>query len=219
MKTDPRVFEYCHEPPPFAPGRSPFHIKGQFYIQQMRALRRLEEQGLGSLASVLPGDLKGFCGEPFLASSWYDSLPFPRLAMIEAELRRKDVRELTFEQAQSAARHGVKSVYKLLIPLVLPKTVALRTLGARMVRAIAQFYDFGPAAVIPPSDSHILTIERNEVPLCMIEWFAINARGYAESALQIAGVSDIVSEHQYMPTGESHGAPVGRVVITIRRTV
>jgi hypothetical protein len=138
--------------------------------------------------------------------------------MIEAALLKRDVRELTFEQAQSAARHGVKSVYKLLIPLFLPKTVALRTLGARMVRAIAQFYDFAPAAVIPPSDSHLLTVERAEVPLCMIEWFSINARGYAESALQIAGVPNIASEHSYAPTGESHGVPVGRVVITIQRT-
>jgi hypothetical protein len=147
MRADARVFEYSHEPLPFPPGQSPFHIKGQFYIQQMRALKRLERQGFGPVTDMLPADL-----------------------------------------------------------------------GARMVRAIAQFYDFAPAAVIPPSDSHILTVERAEVPLCMIEWFSINARGYAESALQIAGVPNIASEHSYAPTGESHGVPVGRVVMTIQRT-
>src|SRR5262249_54364062 len=77
----PRVFEFCDVPPPFAPGQSPFHIKGQFYLQAMRALQRVGKP----LEELLPQDLRAFCSQEFLASQWYDVLPFPRLAMIEAD--------------------------------------------------------------------------------------------------------------------------------------
>jgi hypothetical protein len=210
---DPRVFEYCDAPPPFAPGKSPFHIKGQFYIQAMRALQRLDKP----LAALLPEELQAFCSQEFLASQWYDVLPFPRLAMIEAGARECDVRELTRQQAHRAAEHGLKGVYRLFLPLVLPQDFALRTIGARMVSAIKQFYDFGPAAVVEPSDSHTLTIERQDVPLCMIEWWSINATGYAERALMLAGLKEPRLAYRYEKTGLSHAVPVGRVVITIER--
>ena len=67
-----RVFEYCDAPLPFPPGQSPFHIKGQFYIQTMRALQRIDKP----LVALLPDDLRAFCSQEFLASQWYDVLPF-----------------------------------------------------------------------------------------------------------------------------------------------
>jgi hypothetical protein len=213
MVPDPRVFEYCETPPPFLPGTSPFHIKGQFYIQAMRALSRLERP----LDGLLPEDLKAFCAQEFLASQWYDVLPFPRLAMIEAAARACDVRDLTRRQAHRAAEHGLRGVYRFFLPLVLPQDFALRSLGARMVSAIKQFYDFGPAAVIEPSDSHTLTIERRDVPLCMIEWWSINASGYAEKALALCGVKELTLSYRYEESGVAHALRVGRVVISISR--
>jgi hypothetical protein len=213
MARDPRVFEYCETPPPFAPGESPFHIKGQFYIQAMRALARLDTP----VEALLPDDLRAFCGQHFLASQWYDVLPFPRLAMIEAGARNCDVRDLTRQQAHRAAEHGLKGVYRLFLPLVLPQDIALRGLGGRMVSAIKQFYDFGPAAVVEPTDSQTLTIERREVPLCMIEWWSINAAGYAERALVLAGLKPPALEYRYAQTGTIDAVPVGRVVITVHR--
>jgi hypothetical protein len=213
MARDPRVFEYCDAPPPFPPGQSPFHIKGQFYIQAMRALQRIDKP----LDALLPEDLRAFCSQVFLASQWYDVLPFPRLAMIEAGARDCDVRELTRQQAHRAAEHGLKGVYRLFLPLVVPQQIAMRSLGTRMVSAIKQFYDFGPAAVIEPSGSHTLTIERCEVPLCMIEWWSINATGYAEKALTLAGVKQPTLTYRYEETGLAHGVGIGRVVIAIER--
>lgn len=214
MAREPRVFEYCDGPLPFPPGQSPFHIKGQFYLQAMRALQRCDKP----LEALLPDDLRTFCTQEFLASQWYDVLPFPRLAMIEAGARGEgDVREFTRQQAHRAAEHGLKGVYRLFLPLVLPQGFALRSLGARMVRAIQQFYDFGPAAMVEPSGPHTLTIERRDVPLCMIEWWSINATGYAEKALILAGVKQPSLTYRYEETGGAHGVPLGCVVITIER--
>jgi hypothetical protein len=203
-----RTFEHCDVPPPQPAGKSPFHIKGQFYIQAMRALDRSRAD-----RARMPTDLRDFCAQRFLASSWYDALPLVRIAMFEADHRGQDVRELTREQAERAAEHGLRGVYKLFVPLFMPQTVVMRTLGARMVAAIGQFYDFAPAKVIEPSDSHTLTIERADVPLCMLEWWSINATHYALTALKIAGVKDVRGEYAYS-AGDSG---LGRVVISIRR--
>ncbi len=165
---------------------------------------------------MLPEDLRAFCAQEFLASQWYDVLPFPRLAMIEAGARGVDVRALTREQAQRAAEHGLKGIYRLFLPVV-PQGMALRSLGARMVSAIKQFYDFGPAAVVEPSGSHVLTVERRDVPLVMIEWWSVNAVGYAEKALLLAGVDAPRLAFRYEETGADRGVRVGRVVITIER--
>ena len=74
-----------------------------------------------------------------------------------------------------------------------------------------------PAAEIEPSGPHTLTIERRDVPLCMIEWWSINATGYAEKALILAGVKQPTLTYRYEETGVAHGVPLGRVVITIDR--
>lgn len=138
--------------------------------------------------------------------------------MIEADAHGGgDVREFTRQQAQLAAEHGLKGIYRLFLPRVLPQGVALPTLGARMVSAIKQFYDFGPAAVIGPSGPHTLTIERREVPLCMIEWWSINATGYAEKAPMLAGVKEPTLTYRHEETGVSHAVPLGRVILTINR--
>jgi hypothetical protein len=58
----------------------------------MRARQRIDKP----LDALLPDDLRAFCSQDFLASQWYDVLPFPRLAMIEADGQGDcDVREFT----------------------------------------------------------------------------------------------------------------------------
>jgi hypothetical protein len=163
MAKDPRVFEYCDAPLPLPLGQSPFHIKGQFYIHQfyiqtMRVLQQIDKP----LDALLPGRPPRLLQPGVSRVAVYDVLPFPRLAMIEADARGGcDVREFTRQQAHRAAEH----IYRLFLPLLLPRGVALRSLGARMVSAIKKFHDFGPAAVVEPSGPHTLTVERREVPL------------------------------------------------------
>ena len=214
---DPRVFEYCDVPPPFAAGNSPFHIKGQFYIQQLRALDRLDPGGAAVTRARLPPDLREFCEQRFLSAGWYDVLPLVRLAMFEAECRGEDCRELTRRQAERAAEHGMRGVYKRFIPLVLPQTVAMGWFGSRMVAGISQFYDFAPATVSEPSDSHTLTLERDGMPLCMLEWWSINATNYALTVLRLAGVKDLRGEYSYTTSPASGPVALGRVAISIRR--
>jgi hypothetical protein len=205
-----KPFEYCAGPPPVEFGKSPFHIKGQFYLQALRALERVPNVRLSP-------ELRAFTAQKFLASGWYDVLPFPWLEMAQAEALGKDVREVTREQAHRAAQHALRGVYRLFVPLLLPQSIAMRTLGERMCSGIGQFYDFAPAKMIDPSDSHNLTIERIGVPMCIAEWYAINASNFMEVGLGLAGVKKLSVSYEYRESGSAHGIAVGRVVIRIKR--
>jgi hypothetical protein len=163
MARDPRVFEYCDAPLPFPPGQSPFHIKGQFYIQAMRAL-----QQLGKPLDALYPTTSAPSATRFLASQWYDVLFF-RLAMIEADARGSRDVWFTRQQAYRAAEHGLGDIQALLAgawqkwPCAVSARAWYRPSSSSMISGRRRS---SPLA-------YTLTIERRDVPLCMIEWWSI----------------------------------------------
>jgi hypothetical protein len=105
-------FLYCDEPLPCAAGSSPFRIKGEFWRQTANVIAYNDTKTGGGVMRVLEREgLTEFARQDFLASTFYDVLPMPRVVMAVAEARGRDLRELTTKMGRASAESQLSGVY------------------------------------------------------------------------------------------------------------
>ncbi|HLA77263.1 MAG TPA: hypothetical protein VJU18_06770 [Vicinamibacteria bacterium] len=213
MHREPRTgFAYCDQPLAYAPGSSPFHIKGEFYRQITEALGHYDKKSGGALLPRLERQgLRDFATQPFLASALYDVLPMPRIVMVLAELLGRDVHELTSRMGKAAVEGQMKGVYGRMLAAVTPENFC-----QRFEQVIKLFYDFGPVSVEPAERGASLV--RRGVPLCIAEWWSLVTVPFVEMPLTAAGARDVSLEWRIEPTGVEQGVKVGDVHWDIRWT-
>src|SRR5262245_14123991 len=133
-------FAYCDRPLPHLPGKSPFHIKGEFYRLAAEVVAYHDARTDGALMRILAREgLQGFVMQPFLASAMYDVLPLPRIFMAVAEARGRDVVEMTTKMGEATVDAQMKGIYaRFLTPL------RTENFAQRFHQVINHFYDFAP---------------------------------------------------------------------------
>jgi len=203
-------FQYCDQPLPFAPGASPFHIKGDFYRQMNRALEHHDQKSGGGLARVLEREgLRDFLAQAFLSSAFYDVLPASRIAMAVAEVRQRDVYELTAQFGQLAVQDQLRGTYGRFLQQLTTANVC-----ARYGQVMKQFYDFGPVSLTPtPGGAALL---RTGVPLCIAEWWCLTGVPFLSVPLGANGARDVRVDWRVEPAGAQQGVALGDVHWDIR---
>jgi hypothetical protein len=169
----------------FTPGTSPFHVKGHVWQGALEYYPTRVPGGRAALDARLDPELRAFCGQRFLAASWYDALPINRVSETVARLCGVDQQEILRDRSRWQAERDIRGIYRMLVKLVSPETVA-----TRFGRVILQYFDFGSseARILGPGRCEI--IERGiPVPLalCMVPI----AEGWAATALTHAGAREV----------------------------
>jgi hypothetical protein len=206
-------FKYCEDPLPFPPGQSPFHIKGEFYRQMGEWLAFHDGKCEGGVTRALErAGLTAFAGQAFLASSYYDVLPLPRMVMAVAEARGKDVRDLTANMAKGAVEGQMKGVYAAFLSKLTPESFC-----QRFPQVVQYFYDFGSLAVTPTESGAALL--RSGLPQCISEWWCLATAPFIEIPLRAAGAPDVAVHFRTESRGLDRGLEVCDAIGEVRWTV
>jgi len=204
-------FVHCGQPLPHPPGKSPFHIKGEFYRQLADVVAYHDMKSEGALTRILERDgLRAFATQPFLSSAMYDVLPLPRIVMAVAEARGRDVIEMTMKMGQAAVEAQMKGVYARFLTNLTPGRF-----GQRFDQVINHFYDFAPltAAAEGPHGARIV---RKGMPLCIAEWWAVVTIPFVKVPLEANGAREVAVEWRPTPAGIQQATPMGDVVCDVK---
>jgi hypothetical protein len=202
-------FAYCDKRLPYAPGTSPFRIKGEYYRQTAGTVAYHEKKSQGALMPILEREgLREFVRQPFLSSAFYDVMPMPRIVMAVAEARGRDVHELTSRMGQLAVEAQMKGVYARLLNQLTPENFA-----QRFDQVINLFYDFSPVTVTA-GDAGARVVRRG-MPLGVGEWWAVVTVPFVVIPLTAGGARNVTVEWRLEPSGVQQGVPVGAAILDV----
>lgn len=205
-------FLHCVAPLPVAPGASPFRIKGEIYRNIQLSIEHLDKKSGGAVRRALEeAGLAAFAGQWFLASTYYDVLPMPRIMMAMAAGAGRDLFEFTRRLGEAGAKLQFETgVYRRNLAGWDPDTFATR-LSAFM----GAVYDHGPLSITIGADGHEATIVRPQVPLCAAEWWCVATMPYITFPLESAGLRVVRSDWKFRPQGIEHGVPMSTLELRI----
>jgi hypothetical protein len=184
----------------FAPGTSPFRVKGHVWQGALEYYNEHLPGGRVALETKLDGDLRSFVGQRFLAGSWYDALPIAAVSLQAAKLAGVDQDEILRRRSRWQAERDIRGIYRMLVKLVSPETVVMR-----FGRVILQYFDFGSSDARMLDKNTCEVLERG-IPLPLTLCMVPIAEGWATEALREAGAKNI-SFHADAPRkdGEKQG--------------
>ena len=185
----------------------PFHVKGVLYLGTQKYFQNEVPDGLVRLAETLEDPLVcEFIQQKFLPSSWYDVLPVAPLIRAEAEVCHQTVASYLSKRAAFQAREDISGVYRWMLKLASPETVALK-----IPRLLTQIFDFGDSYT-ERLDDHVVHIEVREFPAVLSEWYSTAFEVYAETALGLAGAKNISLVLKARPTG-THASGIDLITL------
>jgi hypothetical protein len=169
----------------FAPGTSPFHVKGHVWQGALEYYDAHVPGHLAALHAKLDPELRTFVTQRFLAASWYDALPIAPVSHAVSRLLGVEHDEVLRNRSRWQAERDIRGIYRMLVKLVSPDTVA-----TRFGRVILQYFDFGEsqARVIRPGTCEIL---EHGIPVQLALCMVPIAEGWAATALAHAGARDV----------------------------
>jgi hypothetical protein len=195
-----------------APGRGSFRIKG------------LAIEGLHSyVAQNVPGGtarvfesiedpvLREYVKQPFLAASRYDILPYLQTVVAAAAVTGMPASRFLAEQCSWQAARDVSGVYRLLLKVASPETVAQR-LGLVWGR----YFDFARIDVVAVTPGSVVLSVR-QLPSFLLPWYRAGAVTAGNTVIALAGATDIkVAITPAQSDGQAAGHPLCR--FEVRRT-
>jgi hypothetical protein len=188
----------------FAPGESPFRVKGVTYRNFFDLAAERIPGGRAALLDAL-GDpaLRRFAEQPFLPSSLYDTLPTVPLCQAAAQLLGLSNDEFVRQLSRYSAERDTKGVYRMLLRLVSPAMVMERTPAAAK-----QYFNFVTATVEKLGPKKYRTRARG-VPQFIAQFYMLVTESFLRHALTLAGAHNV--QHEWgrpEPDGEREGVPL-----------
>jgi hypothetical protein len=169
-------------PAAFAPGESPFHVKGGIYLGTIKFFTRQVEGGIAALHEQIDDPrLLAFIQQKFLPSSWYDVLPVAPLIRAEARAMKLTTTQYLRQRAAFQVREDIGGVYRMLLKLISPESVAMR-----LPRLLTQIFDHGSveANLVEPG---FIQSTMSGFPKILWEWYSTAFEIYSETAIGLAG--------------------------------
>lgn len=169
-------------PLPFAPGESPFHIKGIVYRGHLEWIAENSPGGIAGMNRAFRDErLAPFLAQRFLPSSWYDIVPIITSAYVVARLRQLPFADFLRHRTRIQAKSDLGGIYRLLLKFTSPSDVVSRYAAVQ-----AQYFDFGVASarLVAPKQAEL---ERSQVPAMFFEWFIPVQEAFLEVAVASAG--------------------------------
>ena len=199
---------------PFAPGASPFHIKGSVYVSTLRRTAETAPDGLArAIAALDDPALQAFFRQKFLAGGWYDYLPILMFARITNVLVVGSTKEQALEErlqwtAKLHAEQDVGGLYKFLLRFTSPEAAMQRMPGI-----YRQYYDFGRVETTILGEGVADSVVHGW-PELAARFFQIYNREFNDRVLVLAGARDTKAVYApFEPDGETAGVPLVRMRI------
>lgn len=166
----------------YAPGESPFHVRGSTYLGMRDYVKAKIPGGMDAVAGALPdGPHREFVRQVFVAVGWYDALPIRPITEIIAKLERRSWEESVRARACDAAIRDLNIVHRVLLAASSPERVV-----EKLQRAALQYFDFGETEVVENQPGHSKFVLRG-VPQPLGSWFLPMLDGYAGTLIARAG--------------------------------
>lgn len=196
----------------FAPGESPFKVKGSPYATIVEHARGIEG-GMERFLEHLPDDAyREFARAVFLPVSKYDALPLVPLTRALSAAEGSDHFDSVRERSRRSAERDLSGVYRLLLKAVSPQNAV-----ERLQKVSLSYFNFGEAAILQRERGHVVA-ELREIPGSLGAWFEPMLAGYGPVLIERAGGRNAVVEASTHPDGEAHGVPLGTIRIEFRWT-
>lgn len=192
---------------PFAPGESPFHIKGNGYrghaeyvqehipggmAAQREALVRIDPERGPAWADYLE--------QTFMASSWYDLYPMAMGGLACARVLQIPYLDFVYQRAAVQAALDIKGIHKFLLKFVSPKAIALR-----VPRLVSQYFDFLGIETKPEGDGAVSTVVEG-LPVELAPWWVAMSSAYVTQGVVISGSpAPTVEAGPYVASGVRDG--------------
>jgi hypothetical protein len=168
------------------PGQGPFHIKGLAFEGLFAYVAQKVPDGKArAFERIADPRVRAYLQQPFLAASRYDIVAY--LHMVSAAAGAAGVPAARFLAEQSAwqAARDVGGVYRLLLKVTSPETVAQR-LGL----AWARYFDFAKIDVLSVTPGCVVLHVR-QMPTVLVPWYRIGARSAGDTIIALAGATAI----------------------------
>jgi hypothetical protein len=188
----------------FAPGKSPFHVKGVVYRYFFEYLDHQLEGGRARLlAAIDEPDLRAFADQPFLAGTFYDTAPIMALCERAASLLGRPFLGFVREFAEQQAETDIKGIYRMLLRLVSPDLVM-----DRVPAAAKQYFDFVSTEVEKLGPKSYRSTAHG-IPEPLMQFYMTVTEAFLSRALTLAGAKELV--HRWLPPqpdGVREGVPL-----------
>src|SRR5215831_579897 len=198
----------------FAPGASPFRVKGTVYRGHIDWVTENCPGGVqGMNAAFRDRRLAGYLAQEFLPSSFYDILPVVSSAYVVGRLCGLPLDGFLRLRSRLQAERDLGGLYHLLLKLASPAQVV-----SRYAAVHSQYFDFGSAAA-RPIDRCAVELERREIPAILTEWFVPVQEAFLEVALAAAGAGNVrITTEAPEADGSTRGVPAVRLLTRVRWT-
>jgi hypothetical protein len=191
---------------PFAPGTSPFLVKGSIYKELQDRLVDWD----GIMKSVGDPEVTDFGRQRFLASEWYDYLPVLFMARGLGTYLQCPADRAIAEQAMKNARRQLGGIYKFVLAFTSPEV------GMRRMRSVyRQIYNFGRCEISVTANAATTTYY--EWPSMMAWLYQITTDAWVGTLLLISGATSIKREWA-APAPDGHRDGLDLVKLEVRTT-
>jgi hypothetical protein len=191
----------------FAPGTSPFRIKGNALLGYLRFCDEFVPGGREAVWNRLRTPaLEAFFAQRFVVGGWYDVLPIVPLVRSMALLLETPLHEVLRRHATAQAELDISTIYKMMLKLASPGQVVKALPGTAK-----RYFDFVRSEVqeLAPRRWEV-TIHGVPAPVLVI--YKIATEAFIVRALELAGARGL--RHRWLtqyPAGEVQGIPILRL--------
>jgi hypothetical protein len=193
----------AHETNPFAPGESPFCVKGLAYRNTIAFLAKTVGGLDKLLAEVRDPATREFLAQTFLNGGWYDALPTQPLFQAAGRLAGQNTLDITRQAAAAAAVNDINGIHRVLLKLASPEMVI-----ERVPRAATQYYNFVTSTVekLGPQSYRLVG---EGIPAGIASIYMAVTEAFLLRAIELAGAKEPRNLwHPHKPLGVRHGVTV-----------
>jgi hypothetical protein len=197
---------------PFAPGESPFRVKGSICRGSIDYIAGHVEGGMPVVLAALPSDALRRCfDQPFLASAWYDAFVMDAILRAAAKVagqRFETFLNLTFDAQAARDQRGI---YKLLLRAIQPELLV-----RRLPSIGSQLFSFTASEVRQLGPGHWENVIAG-VPVLLRTIYCESSGAFVSRALRTTGACEL--QHRWLeprPSATAYGVAICTVVRELR---
>lgn len=197
---------------PFAPGQSPYRIKGTAYRGHIAYVEEHVPGGMAAMIEALDDERqREFFRAPFLAGGLYDIFPLVVAGGACARLTGLGFLEFVARRSRDQAPKDLGGIYRFLLRMVPTGSVA-----KRIPKLLSQVLDFCETEVLQDQPQHMRGALHG-MPALIAPWFAAVGEAYGTEALRVSGAEDPqVTLEPPVTRGVEGGVPLVTLVFDVR---
>lgn len=173
----------------FAPGGSPFRVRGNTYVFHQGYVKERLPGGLDAQREALGGiGRHDFLDTLFLANGWYDVFPLVAMGYACAEVVGTSFEEFVIQRAEDQVVKDLKFFRRMLVKMASPAKVASRLPGIA-----ASYFEFATVGE-PVIDDCTARSRMSGVPALLAPWIELTTSRFIDYVMEVNGARCVTVE-------------------------